>query len=228
MSHALRVCLAANPSFTVSRTRMKPHFTPLSRIFYEPSAAVVAPELLGHWLMRRIGDRWCGGPIVETEAYLRGDPAAHSFPGLTARNRVMFGPPGHGYVYFIYGNHYCINAVCLPEGVAEAVLIRAIEPEFGREILEAHRVVTKPRLLTNGPGKVCAALAIDRNLNGVDFCQENSPLMIARNPEVKAFRAARGPQVTTTRIGITRAAALPLRFYLDGSEFVSVRSKLIA
>ena len=196
---------------------------PLPRRFYEPSAETVAPKLLGHWLIRRTSQGPCGGPIVETEAYIKGDPAAHSFAGLTPRNRVMWGPPGHGYVYFIYGNHYCVNAVCRPAGAAEAVLLRAIEPSIGAPLMEARRVVSSRHLLTNGPGKLCAAMDIDRSLDGADLCDADSPLFIARNPALAEFLNQHGPIVTTTRIGITKAAHLPLRFYLEGSAFVSRR-----
>ena len=114
---------------------------PLPRGFYAPSARVVARALLGHWLIRRPGRGVCGGAIVEAEAYLAGDPACHGAPGPTARNRVMFGGPGHGYVYLIYGNHFCMNAVCQPTGVAEAVLIRAVEVTLGEDLmLERRRV----------------------------------------------------------------------------------------
>jgi DNA-3-methyladenine glycosylase len=196
-------------------------FIPLPRKFYVPSAEAVAPTLLGHWLIRRTPDGVCGGAIVETEAYLTGDPAAHSYVGLTERNRIMWGPPGHSYVYFIYGNHYCFNAVCHPVGSAEAVLVRAIEPLFGLEFMRARRVVAKPANLTNGPGKLCAAMDIDRSLDGADLCNGESPLFIAQNPGLKSFLTQRGPVATTARIGITKAATLPLRFYLKGSGFVS-------
>jgi DNA-3-methyladenine glycosylase len=196
-------------------------FTALPRKFYEPSAEAVAPRLLGHWLIRQTPQGICGGEIVESEAYLTGDPAAHSYVGLTERNRIMWGPPGHSYVYFIYGNHYCFNAVCRPAGTAEAVLIRAVEPRFGLELMRARRVVAKPRDLTNGPGKLCAAMDIDRTLDGADLCNAESLLFIAQNPELRSFLEQRGPLVTTTRIGITKAAAMPLRFYLGGSPFVS-------
>ncbi len=198
-------------------------FKPLPRRFYEPSAQVVAPALLGHWLVRNTAHGPCGGPIVETEAYLVGDPACHGAPGPTARNRVMFGPPGHGYVYFIYGNHFCMNVVCQRPGVAEAVLIRALEVSVGEERMRQRRQVDKVRDLTNGPGKLCLALDIDRRLNGVDLCDATSPLFIARNAAVKEFRKEREPTITGTRIGLTKAAHLPLRFYLEGSPFVSPR-----
>jgi DNA-3-methyladenine glycosylase len=197
---------------------------PLPISFYQPSADVVARALLGHWLIRDAPDGPCGGAIVETEAYLKDDPAAHAFNGETARNRVMWGPPGRAYVYFIYGNHWCVNAVCQPAGIAEAVLIRAIEPEVGVEMMRARRGVDRALDLTNGPGKLCAAMDIDRSMNGVDLCKAESPLFIARNPQIKSFLRERGPVITTARIGITRASALPLRFYLEGSPFVSRRA----
>jgi DNA-3-methyladenine glycosylase len=137
----------------------------------------------------------------------------------------MFGPPGHWYVYFIYGMHFCVNVVCCPAGIAEAVLIRAIEPEWGVEQMRGRRRVRKATELTNGPAKVCDALEIRRELDGVDLCAASSPLFIGRNPGVGPFRKARGPVVTATRIGLSQAAHLPLRFYLGGSEFVSKRAR---
>ena len=184
---------------------------------------VVAPALLGHWLIRNTANGPCGGPIVETEAYLVGDPACHGAPGPTARNRVMFGAPGHGYVYLIYGYYFCMNAVCRPPGAAEAVLIRAVEAVLGEEFMRRRRPVNATRDLTNGPGKLCLAMDIARRLNGVDLCDAKSPLFIARNPAVEKFRKERGPVMTGTRIGLTKAADLPLRFYLEGSAFVSQR-----
>lgn len=201
-------------------------FTPLPESFYEPSAKVVAPQLLGHWLIRNTASGPCGGPMVETEAYLVDDPACHGAPGPTKRNRVLFGAPGRSYVYLIYGFHFCANAVCRPAGVAEAVLVRAIEPVFGIEMMQHQRPVERERELTNGPGKLCQALNIDRSLDGINLCDPHSALFIAENPEIKRFRKQRGPMVTTTRIGITVAAALPLRFYLDGSLFVSKRATI--
>jgi len=199
------------------------NFTPLPVSFYEPSAKKVAPKLLGHWLIRQTPEGPCGGEIVETEAYLVNDPACHAFKGLTQRNRVMFGPPGHAYVYFIYGNHCCVNAVCQPEGVAEAVLIRAVEARFGLEIMLRNRPVQAPVMLTSGPGKLCAALAIDRSHDDTEFFRSDAPLIIAQNPQVARFCKERGPIITTTRIGISQAGDLPLRFYVQGSPFVSRR-----
>ena len=200
-------------------------FIPLPRSFYKPSAKVVAPRLLGHWLVRNTASGPCGGAIVETEAYLTNDPACHGFPGPTPRNHVMFGPPGHGYVYLIYGYHFCVNAVCRPAGIAEAVLIRAIEPALGEVSLRKQRPVSDRRELTNGPAKLCQAMTIDRSLDGIDLCDPHSALFIAQNPDVKGFRKERGPTVASARIGITRAAALPLRFYLEKSSFVSNRGR---
>lgn len=199
-------------------------FELLPRSFYAPSAQSVAVNLLGHWLIRKTEVGFCGGPIVETEAYLRDDPACHGAPGPTPRNRVLFGPPGHAYIYLIYGYHFCANAVCMPRGIAEAVLIRAIEPLFDPEAMRLRRPVTRLQDLTNGPAKLCQALDLDRTLDGVDLTKPGSALFIARNPTAARFRHLNGPVMTTTRIGITRAAHLPLRFYLQASPFVSRRS----
>lgn len=158
-----------------------------------------------------------GGPIVETEAYVTGDAACHAAPGVTDRNRVMFGPGGYAYVYFIYGCHYCMNTVCMPPGTGEAVLIRAIEPAIGIQTMQIHRHTRIPNL-TSGPGKLCAALDISRGLNGDDLCDPTSRLFIAEPP---------GPLsqpleiAISTRIGITKAASLPLRFYIQNNPFVS-------
>jgi len=198
-------------------------FTTLPRSFYKPSAEVVAAKLLGHWLIRNTPDGPCGGAIVETEAYLTGDAASHAFRGQTKRNQVMWGPPGHGYVYFIYGNHWCFNVVCQPAGIGEALLIRALEPTVGLDLLRANRIVTEPHQLTNGPGKLCAAMKIDRSLDGVDLCDVHSPLFLAKNKSLKSFLKQSGPVVITTRIGITQAADLPLRFCLAGSPYLSRR-----
>ncbi len=196
---------------------------PLPRDFYLPSADVVAPLLLGHYLLRCIDGELCGGLIAETEAYVSDDPSCHAYVRETVRNRSMWGQEGRAYVYLIYGMHCCVNAVCRPKGVAEAVLIRAIEPTFGLEIMQLNRATTKARDLTNGPAKFCAALDITRAQDGVDLCDSDSPLWIARNLEAATVRETCGPIVTTTRIGITRAADWPLRFYLDQSDFVSRR-----
>ena len=197
------------------------NFVPLQQSFYEPSAEAVAPRLLGQWLIRKTPDGFCGGPIVETEAYLVDDPASHGFAGETKRNRAMYGPPGRAYVYLIYGFHFCVNAVCQRAGRAEAVLIRAIEAEFGEEFMREKRPVAKRISLSNGPGKLCAALGIDRNLDGANLCDGQGDLFVAANPNLKFFQKERGPIVTTTRIGIKRAAHLRLRFYLGGSAFIS-------
>jgi DNA-3-methyladenine glycosylase len=181
--------------------------------------------VLGQWLVRRVAGGFCGGPIVETEAYLADDPASHGYRGETARNRAMYGPPGRAYVYFIYGVHFCVNAVCQPAGRAEAVLIRAVEVEFGEEWMRQNRGAATGVQLSNGPGKLCAALAIDRRLDGVDLCDAASPLFIARNPRAAEWRRRRGPMASGERLGLTRAADWPLRFFLDGSPFVSRRSR---
>ena len=205
-----------------------PTLSPLRRSFYLPTASVVAPRLLGHFLVRNTPDGPAGGAIVETEAYLVGDPACHGYIGETVRNRALYGPPGRAYVYLIYGNHFCFNTVCRPKGDAEAVLVRAIEVGFGEDWMRSQRPVTDRHQLTSGPGKLCAALDIDRRLDGVDICDTKSPVFVARNPKQKQFLLERSPMVTTARIGITRAAELPLRFYLAASPFLSRKHRQLA
>src|SRR5262245_60087758 len=175
----------------VPMTRLRP----LDRSFFRPSARDVAKELLGRLLVRNTNNGLSGGLIVETEAYLIGDPACHGFIGPTNRNRVMYGEPGHAYVYFIYGCHFCVNAVCQPAGIAEAVLIRALEPVLGQNLMLGRRPVANLRDLTNGPGKICQALEIDRKLNGSDLCNKDSPLFIAENPKLSQFLNRFGPRV---------------------------------
>ncbi len=194
---------------------------PLPREFYMLSAIEVAPALLGQWLVRRTPKGLAGGPIVEVEAYLENDPACHAFGGKTARNQTMWGPPGFGYVYLIYGMHCCVNAVCLPPGRAEAVLIRAIEPELNPEAMAKLRPRAHSRDLTNGPGKLCQALEITRRLDGVDLCRGESEVFIARSPDAAGFIARRGPLLATPRIGISLAVACPWRFVLPQSPFLS-------
>lgn len=196
--------------------------TSLRREFFVPSAKAVARQLLGHYLVRRIPGGLAGGVIVETEAYLTNDPACHGFKRETPRNRSMFGTPGRAYVYFIYGNHYCFNAVCCAEGVPEAVLIRAVEPIFGLEWMRAQRPKVETHHLTNGPGKLCAVLAIGRDFDGEDLCQPDGALFIAANPELRRTRHARRPVLITPRIGISQAKDWPLRFILAGSASVKL------
>jgi DNA-3-methyladenine glycosylase len=181
--------------------------------------------LLGHWLIRRTPDGWAGGRIVETEAYVKNDPACHAFPGMTRRNRAMWGAPGRAYVYLIYGFYFCFNAVCRPEGEAEAVLVRAVDAALGADWMRQNRPAPLETQLTSGPGKLCVALGIDRSLDEADLCDPTSPVAIMENQELRAFRRQQGPIVTTTRIGLTQAADWPLRFYLASSPFVSKRPK---
>ena len=193
------------------------------RFFAEPPEAV-APLLLGKLLARRTADGWLVGRIVEVEAYYGPhsaipDPAAHSFRGVTPRNAVMFGQPGHAYVYFIYGMYYCVNVTCEPEGLAGAILIRALEPMLGQPEMALNRTLAASASgakLTSGPGKLCQALAITRSdHNGVDLLSPGSPLQLRQDDFLP------GPIDITPRIGIRHAADLPLRFALAGNPCVS-------
>lgn len=213
--------------------------TVLSREFYERDPVTVARNLLGKLLIRREGRKLLAGRIVEDEAYLGADdPAAHAYAGRTPRNAVLFGPPGYAYVYFIYGNHYCLNVSCMPEGYGEGVLFRAMEPVNGIEEMARARGLRIPtlaptpgaamshpgslsriselRLISSGPGRMSEALGITRERdNGKDLTKRRSDLYFADD-------GYRPDKITATpRIGITKAMHEPLRFVVAGNPFVS-------
>ncbi len=180
----------------------------ITRGFFSRSVHEVAPDLIGAVLLVD----GVGGRLVEVEAYHHTDPAAHSFRGPTARNAVMFGPPGYAYVYRSYGIHWCLNFVCEPKGSASAVLIRAIEPTAGLAAMQRRRGTADQRLLGSGPGRVCEALRITGAHNGLPL--DAPPFEIfAREGTLEVVA---GP-----RIGITKAADLPWRYGEKGSRFLS-------
>ena len=192
----------------------------LPHTFYEQDTLTVAKKLLGCYLVHLEGEETTLGRIVETEAYLVHDPAAHSFIGQTKRNGVLFGPVGHAYVYFIYGMHYCFNVVTGQKGMGEAVLIRALEPLQGISVMQKRRRTHKLTLLCNGPARLTEALAITLSYNGLPLF--DGPLQIW-SPESLPASAPVGDVdiVQTTRIGITKAREMPLRFYLKGNSYIS-------
>ena len=206
----------------IAKNRNSSALLPLSRDFYSRDPRAVSRDLLGKVLVRRQERRLLSARIVEVEAYLgKDDPAAHSASGRTARNFVLFGPPGLTYVYFIYGNHYCFNVSCLPDGEAGGVLFRALEPISGIEQMAEARDIaldeaTDLRKLTSGPGRLAEAFGITRERdNEKDLTSRKSDLFIVDD----GFRPQRIE--ITPRIGITKAAEHPLRFFIAGSKFVS-------
>lgn len=198
------------------------HSLVLPRSFYDRDPRVVGPDLLGKVLVRREGRKTLAARIVEVEAYLGADdPAAHASIGRTARNAVLFGRPGFAYVYFIYGNHYCLNVSCLPDGTPGGILFRALEPLEGIPEMYKLRGIEKdsdPRKLTSGPGRLAAAFGITRERdNGKDLTSSRSDLYIA------ADGSSQPKVLITKRIGITKAADMPLRYIVRGNRFVSGR-----
>ena len=189
---------------------------PLPRTFYVRPSLEVAPDLLGRLLVRRVAD---GEPlvarIVESEAYRQDDPASHSFRGRTPRNGVMFGPPGHLYVYFTYGMHFCMNVVTGPDGVGSAVLLRAAEPLQGLGRMAIGRGLTDPRRLCSGPARLTQALGITRSEDGIDVTRPDD-LFIAPGTPVEPSAIEAGP-----RVGIRVATEQPWRFFVRESPFVS-------
>jgi DNA-3-methyladenine glycosylase len=197
-------------------------FRILARSFFNRDPRLVGPDLLGKILVRRQGRKKLTARIVEVEAYLGADdPAAHASIGKTPRNAVLFGPPGHAYVYFIYGNHNCLNVSCLPDGTPGGILFRALEPLEGIEQMFRLRGIERNadlRRLTSGPGRLAAAFGITRQRdNGKDLTNVKSDLYIADDgsppPEV----------LITKRIGIKKAVDMPLRYIVAGNRFVSGR-----
>ena len=198
------------------RARRTADARPLPRSFYDREADLVARDLLGAVLEHRSLHGLASGRIVEVEAYMGPhDPACHAAAGLTQRTRPLFGPPGTSYVYFIYGNHWCVNAVTREAGYGAAVLIRALEPLKGNPLMQRRRPLAR-RLsdLANGPGKLCAALGIDARNNGLSLQQ--GPLRILTGERVDDAAVLVSP-----RVGITKAAGEMLRFYVADNPFVS-------
>lgn len=176
--------------------------------FFARSVHDVAPDLIGVTLFVD----GVGGPIVEVEAYDHEDPAAHGYGGRTERNASMFGPPGHAYVYRSYGVHWCLNFVCEQEESASAVLIRALEPRHGLDVMRARRGLDDPRLLCAGPGRLCQALGVTRGHDGLPL--DRPPFELLAGEEEHAIAVG-------ARVGITRAADRPWRYGLAGSPFLS-------
>lgn len=182
--------------------------------FLDGLASEAAPRLLGCVLERALGGKLLRARIVETEAYDQTDIASHSYKGQTPRTRVMFGESGHLYVYFTYGMHYCCNVVVGPTGHGSAVLIRAVEPIAGATDMSLRRHGQSGTGLTNGPAKLCQALAIDKALNGHNLTR--LPLRLLASTELPV-----GQVTQTTRVGISRGQDVPWRFYIRGNAYVS-------
>lgn len=189
----------------------------LPRDFYARHALAVAPGLLGCVVEHETPDGLVSVMLTEVEAYEGdSDPASHAYRGKTTRNAVMFGPPGHVYVYFTYGMHFCMNLVCLREGTASAVLLRAGRILVGAEIATVRRAAAlRERDLARGPARLCQALGIERSHNGLDVCDPASPLRVL--PGVDNTEVSAGP-----RVGVSAAGDRPWRFWLTGDPTVSV------
>jgi DNA-3-methyladenine glycosylase len=192
---------------------------PLRRATLPIDTESLARYLIGKVVVRELHEGIVSGRIVETEAYIIGDAAGHAYRGMTPRNRALFLEPGRAYVYLAYGLSYMLNVSSEPPGIGAGVLIRALEPLEGISIMQRNRGVERLRDLTRGPGRLCAALRIDRALDGLDLCRKG-PLWLARG-EHEA-----GEIGHSVRIGITKDAHRLLRFYLRGSPFVSGRGSL--
>jgi len=186
----------------------------LDRVELPVETTQLARFLIGKMIVRTLPEGVASGRIVETEAYDIGDPAGHAYRGMTPRNHALFLERGHAYVYLAYGISFMLNVSSETSGVGAGVLIRAIEPTLGIRIMQRNRGIERVRDLTRGPGRLCAALAIDRRLDGIDLCQAG-PLRLGTDGK------APDEIGQSKRIGITRAADSPLRFYVRENWFVS-------
>jgi DNA-3-methyladenine glycosylase len=193
----------------------------LPRSFYEEETVTVAKMLVGCYLVHLEGDMTTSGRIVETEAYLQQDPAAHSFHGRTPGNSVLFGPAGHAHLFFVYGRHWCMNVVTgRGAGGGEAVLIRALEPVEGIPVMQERRGLKDLRLLCSGPGRLTQALAITGEYNGLPL--DAGPLQIWSPDSLSGSGVIFGQEIVqTTRVGISRAREFPYRFFLKANPYVS-------
>jgi DNA-3-methyladenine glycosylase len=191
--------------------------TTLPRAFFDRPSEEVAPDLLGRVFTHRTPDGEVAVRLTEVEAYAGTvDPASHAYRGRTERNAVMFGPPGHAYVYFTYGMHFCVNLVCRPEGDASAVLLRAGAVVHGDELARARRPRSSVRDLARGPARLCQALEIDRRLGGADVCDRDGPLRILAGEPVEHSLIRSGP-----RTGVNGGKDTPWRFWIEGEPSVS-------
>jgi DNA-3-methyladenine glycosylase len=198
----------------------------MPREFLARPSVPVAPELLGCVLEHQTEAGLVAVELTEVEAYAgASDPASHAYRGKTARNAVMFGPPGHAYVYFTYGMHFCVNLVCLGNGSASAVLLRAGRIIEGEELARARRTrvtaMVPFRDLARGPARLCQALDIDRSLDGADVCAPDSPLRMRWPDAGTTARSADRKILSGPRVGISAAAEVPWRFWIEGEPTVS-------
>ncbi|MCX7856057.1 MAG: DNA-3-methyladenine glycosylase [Anaerolineae bacterium] len=198
--------------------------TPLPRDFFARDTLQVARDLLGQVLVRLLGGERLSGRIVEVEAYIgEDDLASHARFGRTSRNEAMYGPPGHAYVYQIYGLHHCLNIVTGPEGFPAAVLIRALEPLEGLERMRERRGVADPALLTSGRARLCQAMEIDRRLDKADMCAPDAVLFVEADMPIPDEQVATSPRVGVQ--GDLRARTVPWRFYIRDHPCVSRRPR---
>lgn len=186
----------------------------LRRNFFAQPTIQVAQKLLGKYLVLKQNGTTLSGKIVETEAYVgKDDQASHAYKRVTHRNKIMYGPPGYTYIYFVYGNHYCLNFVTEKKGFPAAVLIRAVEPKDGIKIMQKNRDKTKLENLTNGPGKLCQALGIDKKFNGWDV---TSKVFFVEDKGEKVDQIESSP-----RVGVQVGKDKRWRFYIQKNSFVS-------
>ncbi len=192
----------------------------LERSFFARDTLVVARELLGRRLVRLLDGKRLSGSIVEVEAYVgEQDEASHARPGVTARNSSMYGPPGHAYVYFIYGMHHCFNVVTEREGFPAAILVRALEPVEGLEIIGKRRDGRSGKQLTGGPARLCDALAIDIRFDGADLCAPDVCLFLEQGDPVPDECISTGPRINVR--GDEAALSARWRFYVRNNRYVS-------